>query len=46
MPVIITNNDALYALDIVTVAHPEILTIEPLFNVLKLALEWVRNGGD
>jgi hypothetical protein len=29
-----------------TVAHPEILTIKPLFNVLKLALEWVSNGGD
>lgn len=25
---------------------PEILTIEPLFNVLKLSLEWVRNGGE
>jgi putative aminopeptidase FrvX len=25
---------------------PEILTIDPLLNVLKLALEWVRNGGD
>lgn len=24
----------------------EILTLEPLFNVLKLALEWVRNGGE
>jgi hypothetical protein len=26
--------------------RPEILTIDPLFNVLKLALEWVRNGGE
>jgi hypothetical protein len=25
---------------------PEILTIEPLLNVLKLTFEWVRNGGD
>jgi hypothetical protein len=25
---------------------PEILTIEPLFNVLKLTFEWVRNGGE
>jgi aminopeptidase YwaD len=25
---------------------PEILTIEPLLNVLKLALEWVRCGGE
>lgn len=25
---------------------PEILTIEPLFNVLKLAFEWVRSGGE
>lgn len=24
---------------------PEVLTIEPLFNVLKLTFEWVRNGG-
>ena len=24
---------------------PEVLTIEPLFNVLKLSFEWVRNGG-
>ena len=24
---------------------PEILTIEPLLNVLKLTFEWVRNGG-
>jgi len=24
----------------------EVLTIEPLFNVLKLALEWVRCGGE
>lgn len=26
--------------------RPEILTIEPLLNVLKLAFEWVRNGGE
>jgi hypothetical protein len=25
---------------------PEVLTIEPLFNVLKLTLEWIRNGGE
>jgi len=25
---------------------PEVLTIEPLLNVLKLALEWVRSGGE
>jgi len=25
---------------------PEALTIEPLLNVLKLAFEWVRNGGE
>lgn len=25
---------------------PEVLTIEPIFNVLKLTLEWVRNGGE
>jgi hypothetical protein len=24
---------------------PEVLTIEPLLNVLKLTFEWVRNGG-
>jgi aminopeptidase YwaD len=24
---------------------PEVLTIEPLLNVLKLSFEWVRNGG-
>ena len=24
---------------------PDVLTIEPLFNVLKLTLEWVRNNG-
>jgi hypothetical protein len=24
---------------------PEVLTIEPLFNVLKLSSEWVRSGG-
>lgn len=26
--------------------RPELLTIEPLLNVLKLALEWVRAGGE
>jgi hypothetical protein len=25
---------------------PEVLTLEPLLNVLKLTLEWVRNGED
>jgi hypothetical protein len=25
---------------------PEILTIEPLFNVLKLTFEWIRTGGE
>ena len=25
---------------------PEILTMEPLLNVLKLSLEWVRSGGE
>jgi hypothetical protein len=25
---------------------PEVLTIEPLFNVLKLTFEWVRHGGE
>ncbi len=25
---------------------PEILTIDPLLNVLKLALEWIRSGGE
>jgi hypothetical protein len=25
---------------------PEVLTIEPLLNVLKLTVEWVRNGGE
>jgi Peptidase family M28 len=25
---------------------PEVLTIEPLLNVLKLTLEWIRNAGD
>ena len=25
--------------------RPEILTLEPLSNVLKLAFEWVRHGG-
>jgi hypothetical protein len=25
---------------------PEMLTPEPLLNVLKLALEWIRNGGE
>jgi len=24
---------------------PEVLTMEPLLNVLKLSLEWIRNGG-
>jgi len=26
--------------------RPEVLTIEPLLNVLKLTLEWVRSGGE
>ncbi len=26
--------------------QPDIMTIEPLFNVLKLTLEWVRSGGE
>jgi aminopeptidase YwaD len=26
--------------------RPEILTIEPLLNVLKLTFEWIRNGGE
>ena len=25
---------------------PDILTIKPLLNVLKLTYEWVRNGGE
>ena len=25
---------------------PEVLTLEPLLNVLKLTFEWVRNGGE
>ncbi len=25
---------------------PEVLTIEPLLNVLKLTCEWIRNGGE
>ena len=25
---------------------PEVVPIEPLLNVLKLSLEWVRNGGE
>jgi hypothetical protein len=25
---------------------PEVLSIEPLFNVLKLSFEWIRNGGE
>jgi len=25
---------------------PEVLTLEPLLNVLKLTLEWVRSGGE
>jgi len=26
--------------------RPDVLTMEPLLNVLKLAFEWVRNGGE
>jgi len=26
--------------------NPDILTIEPLLNILKLTYEWVRNGGE
>ena len=26
--------------------QPGVMTIEPLFNVLKLALEWIHNGGE
>jgi hypothetical protein len=26
--------------------RPEVLTVEPLLNVLKLTLEWVRGGGE
>jgi hypothetical protein len=26
--------------------RPDVLTMEPLVNVLKLALEWIRNGGE
>jgi hypothetical protein len=26
--------------------RPEVLTAEPLMNVLKVALEWVHRGGD
>ena len=26
--------------------QPEVLTADPLLNVLKLTLEWVRNGGE
>lgn len=26
--------------------RPEVLTIEPLLNVLKLAFEWIRCGGE
>ena len=26
--------------------RPEVLTIEPFSNVLKLTLEWIRNGGE
>jgi hypothetical protein len=26
--------------------RPDVLTIEPLMNVLKLTFEWVRNGGE
>jgi len=25
---------------------PEVLSIEPLYNVLKLTFEWIRNGGE
>jgi hypothetical protein len=25
---------------------PEILTTDPLSNVLKLAFEWIRDGGE
>ena len=25
---------------------PEVLTIDPLFNVLKLTIEWIRKGGE
>jgi hypothetical protein len=25
---------------------PNVLTVEPLLNVLKLAVEWVCNGGE
>jgi hypothetical protein len=25
---------------------PEVLTIDPLLNVLKLTIEWIRNGGE
>ena len=25
---------------------PEVLTLEPLSNVLKLTLEWIRHGGE
>jgi hypothetical protein len=28
------------------VDRPEVLTVEPLLNVLKLALEWISHGGD
>jgi hypothetical protein len=26
--------------------RPEVLTTEPLLNVLKVAVEWLRHGGD
>ena len=26
--------------------QPEVMSIEPLINVLKLTLEWVRSGGE
>ena len=26
--------------------RPEILTMEPLLNVLKLSFEWISNGGE
>jgi hypothetical protein len=26
--------------------RPDVLTLEPLLNVLRLSLEWVRSGGE
>jgi len=26
--------------------RPEVLTMDPLLNVLKVTLEWVRSGGE